>query len=141
MADLSLDGLRRVFLADQRAGAYEEAAEVFAGMAGPRGVDYTRKPSAWLLRLMRRARRNRRSHWPQEDGDTLVFLPAHVGQLQCRACATETAAALPGSLDGRRCDVCRETAVLEPFAFHLGTLLVTGRCCAGCRATVYGSVA
>lgn len=135
---LDLDGLRRVFLLDQSAGAHEEAAELFARMAGARGVDYSRRPSPWVLRLLRRARRNRCAHWPRE-GSELVFLPAHVGHLQCRRCAGRTAARLAESPDGVRCDVCREVAVLERFAFHAGgTLLVTGRCCARCRTTVYG---
>jgi hypothetical protein len=50
--------------------------------------------------------------------------------------------ALAGSLDASRCDLCGELAELEPFAFHAGaTLLVAGRCCAGCRPTVYGELA
>jgi hypothetical protein len=138
---LDLDALRRVHLADQAAGAHDEATELFARMAGPRGVDYTRAPSPWVLRLVRRARRNRCAHWPRE-GSELVFLPAHTGQLQCRRCAGRTERALAESPDGVRCDVCREVAELERFAFHAGgTLLVTGRCCAGCRATVFGETA
>lgn len=136
---LDLDELRRVFLADQSAGAHEEALELFARMAGGRGVDYSRAPSPWVLRLVRKARRTRCSHWPRE-GSAVVFVAAHVGQLQCRVCATRTEKGLAGSPDGVRCDLCREVAVLERFAFHAGgTLLVTGRCCAGCRATVYGA--
>lgn len=138
MNGLDYDELRRVFLADQAAGAHEEAAELFARMAGPRGTDYTGAPSPWVLRLVRKARRFRCAHSPRE-GSELVFLPAHVGQLQCRRCAGRTAARLDGSPDGVRCDLCREVADLERFAFHAGgTLLVTGRCCSGCRATVYG---
>ncbi|MCU1613135.1 MAG: hypothetical protein JWO98_675 [Frankiales bacterium] len=135
---LDLDALRRVFLADQAAAAHEEAAELFARMAGPRGVDYSRPPSPWVLRLVRKSRRLRCSHAPRE-GSELVFLPAHVGQLQCRRCAGRTAARLAESPDGVRCDLCREVAELERFTFHAGTtLLVTGRCCPGCRSTVYG---
>jgi hypothetical protein len=90
---------------------------------------------------VRQARRIRCSHWPRE-GAEVVFLPAHVGQLQCRRCAARTEKALAGSPDEVRCDLCREVAELERFAFHAGgTLLVTGRCCAGCRATVYGGAA
>jgi len=132
------DELRRVFLADQSAAAHEHAAALFAELAGPRGVDYSGAPSGWLLRLVRRARRHRCAHWPCE-GAELCFVAAHVGQLECRACSVRTGKALVGSLDEARCDVCREAAELEPFAFHAGTtLLVTGRCCAGCRPTVYG---
>lgn len=135
---LDLDALRRVFLDDQAAAAHEEAAALFAGMAGARGVDYSRSPSAWLLRLVRRARRNRCAHWPQE-GVELCFVAAHLGHLECRACSVRTGQALAGSLDGARCDLCREAAELELFAFHAGTtLLVTGRHCGGCRPTVYG---
>lgn len=137
---LDLDALRRVFLDDQAAGAHEEAAGLFARMAGVRGVDYSRAPSGWVLRLVRRARRNRCAHWPRE-GSELVFLPAHVGQLQCRRCAGRTAARLADSPDAVRCDLCREVAELERFAFHAGTLLVTGSCCAGCRVTVCGGAA
>jgi hypothetical protein len=130
-----------VHLADQAAGAHEEAAELFARMAGARGVDYSRAPSPWVLRLVRRARRNRCAHWPRE-GSELVFIAAHVGQMQCRRCAGGTAARLAESPDAARCDVCRAVAELERFAFHAGgTLLVTGRCCGGCRATVYGEAA
>lgn len=106
-------------------------------MAGARGTDYTREPSAWVVRLVKRARRNRCPHWPGEGSD-LVLLPAHAEQLLCKACAGRAAKALPGSLDGPRCDVCRAVAPLEVFGFHLRTLLVTGRSCAGCEATVYG---
>jgi hypothetical protein len=137
---LDLDALRRVFLNDQAAAAHEHAVALFAGMAGTRGTDYSRTPSAWLLRLVRRARRNRCAHWPREGAD-LCFVAAHLGQLECRACSVRTGRALAGSLDAARCDVCRERAELEPFAFHAGaTLLVTGRCCAGCRPTVYGEM-
>lgn len=138
---LDLDALRRVLLDDQAAGAHEEAAELFARMAGARGVDYSRTPSGWVLRLVRRARRNRCAHWPRE-GSAVVFVAAHVGQMQCRVCADRTEKRLAGSPDGVRCDLCREVAELERFAFHAGgTLLVTGRCCGGCRATVYGGPA
>lgn len=138
---LDLDALRRVFLADQARAAQEDAARLFAEMAGARGVDYDRAPSAWVLRLVRRSCRNRCAHWPQE-GVELCFVAAHLGHLECRACSVRTGQALAGSLDGARCDVCREVADLELFAFHAGTtLLVTGRCCAGCRPTVYGEVA
>lgn len=138
---LDLDELRRVFLADQAAGAHEEALELFARMAGARGVDYSRAPSPWVLRLVRRARQMRCTHWPRE-GSAVVFIAAHRGVMECRACSGRTARALAGSLDEGRCDVCREVAELERFAFHAdGTLLVTGRCCAGCRATVYGATA
>jgi hypothetical protein len=141
VADLDLDQLRQVFLADQAAAAHEEAAELFARMAGGRGVDYSHSPSPWVLRLVRQARRNRCPHWPREDGTAVVFVAAHVGRLECRACSVRTAKALAGSLDEGRCDLCREQAELEVFAFHVGTLLITGRCCAGCRATVYGEAA
>lgn len=135
------DELRRVFLDDQSAAAHEHAAALFAELAGPRGVDYSQRPSAWVLRLVRRARRNRCAHWPQE-GSQLCFIAAHLGDMECRACSVRTARALAGSLDEVRCDLCRERAELEPFAFHAGTtLLVTGRCCAGCRAMVYGEAA
>jgi hypothetical protein len=126
---------------DRAAGAHEEAAELFARMVGGRGVDYSRAPSPWVLRLVRRARRIRCAHWPRE-GSELVFLPAHVGQFQCRSCTGRTERALSESPDGIRCDLCREVAELEGFGFHAGgTLLVTGRCCAGCRATVHGGPA
>ena len=133
-----LDELRRTFLDDQRAAAAEEAALLFTRMAGARGVDYSRRPSGWVLRLLRRTRRNRCVHWPREDAGAVVFVAAHLGQLQCRACSVRIGKAMAGSLDEGRCDVCRELAELEQFAFHVGTLLVTGRCCAGCRPTVYG---
>lgn len=69
----------------------------------------------------------------------MCFVAAHHGQMECRPCSVRTSRALAGSLDAARCDLCRERAELEPFAFHAGTtLLVTGRCCADCRATVYG---
>ena len=41
-----LDALRRTFLEDQAAVAREYAAALFVEMAGVRGVDYTRTPSA-----------------------------------------------------------------------------------------------
>lgn len=137
---LDLDELRRIFCADQAQGAHEEAAELFAGWAGARGVDYTGQPSAWVLRLLRRARRDRCAHWPQE-GAAVVFVAAHTVRLECRVCSVRTGRALAGSLDEVRCDLCRETAELERFAFQVGTLLVTGRCCAGCRPTVFGASA
>jgi len=138
---LDLDALRRVHLADQAAGALEHACELFAGLAGDRGVIYRPgHPSPWVLRLVRRARRMRCTHWPQGEA-AVVFVAAHTGRLECRACSVRTARALAGSLDEARCDVCREVADLERFAFQLGTLLVTGRCCAGCRPTVYGEAA
>lgn len=137
---LDLDALRRVHLADQSAAAHEHAAALFARMAGARGVDYTQTPSPWVLRLVRRARRNRCAHWPIE-GSQLVFVAAHLGQLECRACSVRTGRALAGSLDAVRCDVCRGDVELERFAFQVGTLLSTGRCCAGCRVTVYGAQA
>lgn len=138
---LDLDALRQVFLADQAAGALEQACEDFASIAGDRGVVYREgRPSPWVLRLLRRARRDRCTHWPQE-GAAVVFVAAHTGRLECRACSVCTSRALAGSLDESRCDLCREQAVLERFAFHLGTLLVTGRCCVGCRSTVYGGTA
>jgi hypothetical protein len=43
---MDLDDLRRVFLDDQAAAAREHAAALFAEMAGDRGVDYSRTPSA-----------------------------------------------------------------------------------------------
>jgi hypothetical protein len=109
-------------------------------MAGPRGVDYSRRPSGWVLRPLRGARRNRFAHGPLE-GAQVVFVAAHVGRLECRPCSVATARALAGSLNESRCDVCREQVEVERFAFHLGTLLVTGRCCAGCRAAVNGETA
>ncbi|WP_142026823.1 hypothetical protein [Blastococcus colisei] len=127
-----------MFLADQAAGAHEEACELFARMAGARGVDYSRGPSPWVLRLVRRARRMRCAHWPRE-GSEVVYVAAHRGRMECRACSIRTARALAGSLDEGRCDLCRRSvAELERFGFNVGTLLVTGRCCAGCRPTVYG---
>lgn len=137
---LDLDALRAVFLDDQAAGALEEACELFAGWAGARGVDYSREPSPWVLRLLRRARRNRCTHWPRE-GSAVVFVAAHVGRLECRVCARRTSRELVGSPDAARCDLCREAVELERFAFQVGTLLLTGRCCAGCRPTVYGDAA
>ncbi len=70
-----------------------------------------------------------------------MHLAAHVGQLECRPCSVQTARALAGSLDAARCEVRRGRATLELFASVLGTLLFTGRCCAGCRPTVYGDAA
>jgi hypothetical protein len=138
---LDLDALRAVFLGDQAAAARDHAAALFAELAGDRGTDYSRTPSAWLLRLVRRARRNRCAHWPQEGAD-VCFVAAHMGRLECRGCSVRTGRALAGSLDADRCDVCRERVELESFAFHAGaTLLVTGRHCGGCRATVYGEAA
>lgn len=138
---LDLDALRRVFLEDQAAAAREHAMTLFAEMAGPRGTDYSGAPSGWLLRLVRRARRSRCVHRPLE-GTELCFVAAHAGRLECRACSVRTARGLAGSLDEPRCDLCREVRLLEPFAFHAGaTLLVTGRCCADCRSTVYGGPA
>jgi hypothetical protein len=58
--------------------------------------------------------------------------------MECRACARKTGQRLKRSPDAGRCNVCRDAVELEWFAFQVGTLLVTGRCCAGCRATVYG---
>ncbi|TFV49534.1 hypothetical protein [Blastococcus sp. TF02A-35] len=138
MTGADLDELRRIFCADQAAAALEDACEVIAATAGARGVDYSQRPSGWVLHLMRRARRMRCGHGPREGAGAVVFVPAHVGQLLCRACAHQVAKDLRRSLDGRRCDVCREEAALEPFMFQLDALLVTGRCCAGCRPTVYG---
>jgi hypothetical protein len=112
---------------------------MFLSAAGARGVDYSRRPSGWVLRLLRRTRRNRCVHWPREDAGAVVFVVAHVGQLLCRSCAGRVAGELHGSVDERRCDACREVAELERFMFHAGpALLVSGRCCAGCRPTVYG---
>jgi hypothetical protein len=70
-----------------------------------------------------------------------MFVAAHLGRLECRACSVRTAKALAGSLDAARCDLCREVRELEPCAFHAGsTLLVTagaalgaGRRCTGRR--------
>lgn len=135
-----LDALHRVFEADQAAAAHEDAAERFAAMAGAHGVDYSKTPSPWLLRLVRRARRTRCPHWPQE-GQQVVHLPTHLARLECSACAETTPGLLQGSLDEGRCDLCRTAAPLDPFAFQLGTLLVTGRHCDSCRPTVYGEAA
>lgn len=132
--------LRALFLADQRAGAQREAADYVAGKAG--GAEHVAKdwtPSPWVLALLAESRRNRCSHWPRE-GAALVFVVAHVRQMQCRSCAARSLASLAGSLDERRCDLCRDEADLAPFAFHAGsTLVVTGRCCAGCLAVVIGA--
>jgi hypothetical protein len=140
MSPLDLDFLRRVFVADQADAAHEDAAALFAELAGARGVDYTRQPSGWLLRLVKQARRHRCPHWPTE-GAAVVFVAAQTGRLECRACSVRTAKVLAGSLDEGWCDLCRADVELERFAFRVGTLLVTGRCCAGCRAAVYGATA
>jgi hypothetical protein len=138
---IDLDRMRRVFLDDQAAAAREEAAEMFRLAAGARGVDYSAEPSAWVLALLRDARRHLCPHAPRE-GSVLVFVPAHARQVMCRACAHRAARAMRGRPDEARCDVCREVAELTRFMFHAGsTLLVTGRHCAGCRATVYGEAA
>jgi hypothetical protein len=136
-----LDQLHRLFLDDQVAAPREEAAEMFRLAAGARGVDYGARPSAWVLALLRDARRHLCPHAPRE-GSVLVFVPAHVRQVMCRACAHAAAKAMRGRPDETRCDVCRQVATLERFMFHAGsTLLVTGRHCPGCRATVYGQAA
>lgn len=138
---LDLEAMHRLFVEDQVAAAREHAASLFAELAGARGVDYSRRPSSWVLQLLRRARRNPCSHAPREGAGQIMFIAAHVGRMECRACSVRTANALTGSLDEGRCDICREVRELEQFAFHVGTLLATGRCCAGCKATVYGEAA
>lgn len=137
---LDLDALRAVFLDDQSAAALEDASALFADMAGARGVDYSRRPSSWVLRVVRQARRHRCAHWPRE-GAAVVFVAAHAGRMECRVCAGKTSRRLVGTPDEARCDLCRERAEMERFAFQVGTLLLSGRCCAACQATVYGDAA
>lgn len=137
---LDYAALNRRFREDQAEAAREDATAVFADMAGARGVDYSQRPSGWVLRLVRQSRRHRCAHWPRE-GSAVVLVAAHTGRMECRRCARETSRGLVGSPDEARCDLCREAVELERFAFQVGTLLLTGRCCAACRPTVYGGAA
>jgi hypothetical protein len=68
----------------------------------------------------------------------VAFVPAHTRQLLCRRCADKAAGWLASSPDGLLCLVCREPGVLEDLMLQVGTVLVTGRHCAGCNAAVYG---
>jgi hypothetical protein len=135
---LDPDALRRVFLADQAEGAVEEARRMLEESASVFGLPVVyRQPSPWALRLLKDARRVQCPHRPRE-GSQLVLVPAHVRQWMCRPCGARAVSSMAGRPDEVRCDVCREVGELTAFVLHRGTLVITGRHCGGCRATVHG---
>jgi hypothetical protein len=133
-----LDALHRRFLDDQADAALEHAEALLSIAATEAGFEVTeRLVSQWVTALIREARRWPCLHAPHR-GRMLVIVPAHVRQWLCQSCSQRASRRLCGSLDEARCDVCRQPAALEPFVFQRGRLVVTGRHCEGCTATVYG---
>jgi hypothetical protein len=137
VADLDLEDLRRRHLSEQAEAAEAEALERFRRAAGERPLVYQRETSPWVAEVLRVARRAPCAHAPRR-GSQLVIVPAFIPQWLCRGCGDRALARVAGTPDELRCDVCREVAGLAPFMVHAGTVLVSGKHCAGCRATVYG---
>lgn len=136
---------RTVFLDDQAQAAGRDAEAILRRVGQELGHQrFYDTPSPWVRDLVGYVIRGRRTcRHLRRATPRVAFLAAHRRRLDCSACAYTANARTLGTLEDRRCDVCR--ALIPPgqvttTAVVVGFTIVTiGHCAGPCTDTVRGA--